>query len=390
MTAPARKRRGGPLVALGAIMVFWVAGRVTVLGLEAPGDQDPFGAMQAGKIAGLASPLGKASTRPELFPEPALLDSPGILESAPAYRAPMAPPLARPIKPAPYASAGAHSAPEPAAVSPVPVNIASGHQLAWMAALSRMPLPVGLTEASPQALAAPVPFTPAPFASAGRKDNPSRWSADGWLFLRQGSGGALVAGAAPASYGASQVGAVLRYRLAPASRRAPQAYLRLAAALDRPADKEAAAGLSLRPLAALPLRAMAELRVSDQSGATRLRPAALVVTEIQPIDLPHQVRAEFYGQAGYVGGRNSTAFADGQARLDRPVASLGKAQLRAGAGAWGGAQKGAARLDLGPSASLGLPIGETGSARLGLDWRMRVAGDARPGSGVALTLSAGF
>ena len=135
---------------------------------------------------------------------------------------------------------------------------------------------------------------------------------------------------------------------------------------------------------------MAELRLSDQSGATRLRPAALLVTELAPIDLPHETRAEFYGQAGYVGGRNATAFADGQARVDKRIAQFGGAELRAGAGAWAGAQKGAARLDAGPSAVLGLPFGTSGSARLGLDWRMRVAGDARPGSGVALTLSAGF
>jgi hypothetical protein len=135
---------------------------------------------------------------------------------------------------------------------------------------------------------------------------------------------------------------------------------------------------------------MAELRLSDQAGATRLRPAALLVTELQPIVLAHEARAEFYGQAGYVGGREATLFADGQARIDRHIVQIGRAELRGGAGAWAGAQKGAARLDAGPSAVLGVPVGERGSARLGLDWRMRVAGDARPGSGLALTLSAGF
>lgn len=183
---------------------------------------------------------------------------------------------------------------------------------------------------------------------------------------------------------------MLRYRLAPQSPHRPEAYLRLSSALNSPADKDAAVGLSARPVAALPLRAMAELRLSERSGTARLRPAALLVTELAPIDMPHETRAEFYGQAGYVGGRNATAFADGQARVDKRIAQFGGAELRAGAGAWAGAQKGAARLDAGPSAALGLPFGTSGSARLGLDWRMRVAGDARPGSGLALTLSAGF
>ncbi len=269
---------------------------------------------------------------------------------------------------------------------PLSVSAAAGHQLMWMAALSRLPLPAGFGIAQPAMKAAPVPFYP---ADASR-DGSRRWSADGWLLLRGGSGGSLAAGGAPATLGASQAGAVVRYRLSQASQHRPQIYARLSSALNRPADREAAVGLSARPVPKLPLRALAELRLSDQSGGTHLRPAALVHTELQPVDLPHRTRAEFYGQAGYVGGRNATAFADGQARLDRHVADIGKAELRLGAGAWAGAQKGAARLDAGPSATLGVPVGQGGAARLGLDWRLRVAGDAEPGSGVALTLTAGF
>ena len=67
----------------------------------------------------------------------------------------------------------------------------------------------------------------------------------------------------------------------------------------------------------------------------------------------------------------------------------GKAQLRLGAGAWGGAQDGAKRLDLGPSASFDLPVGRV-NTRLSADYRFRVAGDAAPGSGAAVTFSAGF
>jgi hypothetical protein len=113
-------------------------------------------------------------------------------------------------------------------------------------------------------------------------------------------------------------------------------------------------------------------------------------TEMPPVNLPLGTRAEFYGQAGYVGGNFATAFADGQVRIDRRIIHLGRGELRAGGSAWGGAQKGASRLDVGPTATLGMPLGGTAGARLALDWRFRIAGNAMPTSGPALTLSAGF
>jgi hypothetical protein len=56
---------------------------------------------------------------------------------------------------------------------------------------------------------------------------------------------------------------------------------------------------------------------------------------------------------------------------------------------WGGAQKHAERLDVGPSVAASFRIGEANS-RLALDYRFRVAGNAEPMSGPALTFSAGF
>jgi hypothetical protein len=121
-----------------------------------------------------------------------------------------------------------------------------------------------------------------------------------------------------------------------------------------------------------------------------LRPAVLVVTGLRPVALPLGLRGEAYGQAGYVGGRFATGFADGQLRLDHRVVKLGKADVRFGGGAWGGIQKGASRVDAGPTLTVGQPLGGPASIRLGADWRFRVAGKAAPGSGPAVTLSAGF
>jgi hypothetical protein len=116
----------------------------------------------------------------------------------------------------------------------------------------------------------------------------------------------------------------------------------------------------------------------------------MVVSEFPPVPLPAGLRGEAYAQAGYVGGRDATAFADGQLRIDRRIARAGSFELRAGGGAWAGVQRGASRVDVGPTASIGTQAPGGGSLRVGVDWRIRVAGNASPGSGAALTLSAGF
>ena len=72
-------------------------------------------------------------------------------------------------------------------------------------------------------------------------------------------------------------------------------------------------------------------------------------------------------------------------RLWNPIAK----KLSVGTGVWAGGQRNVTRLDLGPHADFSVPLGEK-TARVALDWRVRVAGDARPKSGVAITLSTSF
>ncbi len=216
----------------------------------------------------------------------------------------------------------------------------------------------------------------------------SRWSADGWLLLRRDTTTPILSGRP--SYGRSQAGAVIRYNLAPASLIRPLAYLRVSAALAGAREQEVAAGVSARPLAGLPLRVAVEARVGETARGTRVRPAAYGVTELPPLELPFGARAEAYLQAGYVGGEYATAFVDGQVRADRQIARLGSAELHAGVGAWGGAQKDSARLDIGPTAAVGFRLSSGVRARVAADYRFRIAGDAAPASGPALTVSAGF
>ncbi len=216
-----------------------------------------------------------------------------------------------------------------------------------------------------------------------------RWHLDGWVAWRSGSGlPSAASGARPASYGGTQAGAIARFDLASGAHR-PAVHVRATYAPDRPRQSEIAAGAGLRPLGGLPVRVMGELRATRAEGRTEVRPAMLAVSELAPMLLPLGMTGEGYAQAGWIGGRYSTAFVDGQARVTRAMATVGPARLRIGAGVWGGAQKFAERVDVGPTVALDLATGPVG-ARLSLDYRVHVAGDATPGDGLALTLSTGF
>lgn len=220
-----------------------------------------------------------------------------------------------------------------------------------------------------------------------------RWNVDSWVLLRP-SGGIAAQAPGQAAYGASQAGAVLRYHLGSGAGPAPFIYLRGSAAIGAPGrDREVALGLGVRPVARLPVRLLAEARLQDGAAAPlRLRPVVAAVTELPWQALPAGFRGEIYGQGGYAGGRNATAFFDVQAVADRPVPAVlpASADLRIGAGVWAGGQKDAMRLDTGPRLSVRLDNVGRVPLRLAVDWRVRLAGNARPGSGPALTLASSF
>lgn len=232
------------------------------------------------------------------------------------------------------------------------------------------------------ALASPLPIAPPP--------KPRRWSADTWAMLRKDGAGPLPNGLMPSTYGASQAGAVLRYRLSLKSRMRPTVYLRTTSSMGMMRETAAAFGVSARPIPSIPVIAAVEGRMVDQAGNRRIQAAAMAVTEFAPFRLPLGLRGEAYAQGGYVGGQYATPFIDGQLRVDRGLVSVGNIEARVGGGVWGGMQKGASRLDAGPGATVAFPLGRGTSGRVALDWRFRVAGDAAPGSGPAVTLSAGF
>jgi hypothetical protein len=376
-------RPGEPLLVLMLIVGGWFAMRVMLW-------QSPFELPRPAEIlravARPASLVGKA--------HPAV-GAPASGKLAPsAVPGPTDAPVAEPL-PAPWLTADTPDVPAPTAIETPPARQIVGQQLLLAAAFAHLELPPeiaayfissgGAPSAPALADNSPRPLVPATTRPAG---SAARWTGDAWLLLRDGSSGPIAAG--EPSYGRSQAGAVLRYRLAPSSGHRPMAYVRTTRALSGPRESEVAAGLSARPLAGVPLRVAGEVRVSDEPAGREVRPAAFAVTELPPAKLPLGLRGEAYAQAGYVGGHYATAFVDGQARFDGRVARLGRTgEVRAGGGVWGGAQKHAGRLDVGPSAAVSFRVGEAQS-RVALDYRVRVAGDAAPKSGPALTISAGF
>ena len=169
---------------------------------------------------------------------------------------------------------------------------------------------------------------------------------------------------------------------APARRRLRAERPTLTLPLRRIGGAEAAAGLDWQPSARLPVHVLAERR--QALGGEGRSAFGLTLYGGLSRDLPRGFRINAYGQAGLVGLRARDPFADGSVRVSAP---LGPIEI--GGGAWAAAQPGAARVDAGPSVSWRLP-GRAAAIRLQADWRFRLAGEAAPGSGPALTLAADF
>ena len=209
---------------------------------------------------------------------------------------------------------------------------------------------------------------------------PSRWSASAWLVGRAGTG----LGAAPGSsqLGGSQAGLRVAWLVWPERRLAT--FARVVTPL-RGKGAEASLGVEWQPTRA-PVRFIAEQRFGLDGSPGG--PGVGVIAGFDGAVAPH-FRLESYGQAGAIRRRRTEPYADGALRATRTLAESGGVRLALGGGVWGAAQRDAARFDIGPSATLALPLGKQ-IVRLALDWRQRVAGDARPGSGLALTLGSDF
>lgn len=207
-----------------------------------------------------------------------------------------------------------------------------------------------------------------------------RWSGSAWLFARRGSGAQLATGG---TLGGSQAGLRATYRL----NNDPEPPLAVSARLYAPLEgegAEAAIGIEWKPVPGLPIRLLAERREALARDA-RSRFALLAHGGVSDRPLAGPVLLDAYGQAGIVGLRSRDLFADGALSVGVPIAE----SLRAGGALWGAVQPGAARMDLGPQMMLRIPVHHV-NLRLSAEYRFRVAGDAAPRSGPALTLASEF
>ena len=330
--------RGRPLRFVACVAIGWASARTILLW--------PDGATLPEAIEA-AFPLRAAEAAPLVAPAPA----PDHVKLAAAPTVLPAPML---IVPAPLAQRG----------DPSRINLA----MLGLVAFGReeaVGVPPGV-----------LPRVPAPPAMLPERAQPARWSASAWLVTRRGapSGGAMLGG--------DQAGLRIAYH--PGSGRIAL-FARLTAPLAS-RGKEAAAGIEWQPTNA-PVKLIAEYRAG--LDGTRGGPALGVVAGIYGVPLPLDFSLEAYGQAGAIARQRIDPFADGALRVMREVAAVGDARLALGGGAWGAAQREAARLDMGPTAVATVPVGDS-AVRVAIDWRERVAGDARPGSGPALSLGADF
>lgn len=333
--------RGRPLRFLALVSVGWVGARVAILW------------SQTGSLPAAIEALTSPSAAPASRPAPAKL--------APPPRLPLQ--AARPVRF--VATLPAQMLRRPAAITPDRDRIE-------LALLGLVQFGSPETTPDPPIAALPILALPAP----DRIDSlPDRWSASGWAVVRSGAG----LGAAPggSQLGGSQMGARLAWLAVPRARIA--LYGRVTAPL-RGKGREAALGVEWQPTRA-PVRLVAEQRfgLDGTPGGPGMGVVGGIDTQLAGF------RLEAYGQAGAIARNRAEPYADGAARLSRELTGDRRARLALGIGIWGGAQRDAQRLDIGPSATL-----SAGRLRVSLDWRQRVAGRARPGSGIALTLGGDF
>ena len=386
-------RRGGALVALGGIVASWLVLRLILWAPPFPVDALSGVATLEDNVPGInhgQRPLAEAVQTPLGPPGPHMEASLSQGSEVSSLRA-METRLS--VTPTAHQTASPRQSPlkrrDPAGTRQL-IAQASLLELGLRDEAGRKPPLSGPAIARQQAGdmgAPPAIFTPQEASEIRGTGTASPWSMDAWALWREENDSPLLSGRP--SYGRSQLGAVVRYSLAPSNSHALQIHMRGSLALEGRKEREAALGTSMRPVPGVPVRLAAEARVSETDRGTELRGAAFAVSEFPPLDLPGSLRADVYMQGGYVTGDFATPFVDGQARVTRALIRSDELLLSAGGGVWGGAQKDAQRLDLGPSAAVNFRIGPV-RGRATVDYRFRVAGDAEPASGPALTLSAGF
>lgn len=230
----------------------------------------------------------------------------------------------------------------------------------------------------PPAPTANIPVQPVSPSFIQRKQD--RLQLASWALIRGRQGVTIAPGSlAPGgTLGGSQAGARLTYILSPQI----AASVRATSPVGGGSGGEIAAGIRYTPFRSIPLSITAERRKAiGEYGGGRDAFAMFVEGGVyqQPL---WGMELDGYAQAGVVGARDRDWFADGGFTLSRPLFR----NFSGGVGVWGGVQPGLYRVDAGPRLSMRV----RNNVRIHLDWRQRVAGNALPRSGPAVTLAGDF
>ena len=277
------------------------------------------------------------------------------------------PPAAAPapaLPPRPTRLAGAFSLDDPVYYSELPP-------------LDQDPMSRIAALAGPVSRAAAIPGQSTPIMDPHKVD---RLQLATWAMLRSQQTG--IAGsrslATGGQLGASQAGARLIYNW--------NRQIALAARVSSEVGRrggEVAAGVRVRPLVNIPVWITAERRQAiGRYGGGRSAFAVFLEGGMYQRPLPWRFSFDTYVQGGVVGARSRDWFVDGALAVTRPVFR----NFSAGFGFWGSAQPGLSRVDAGPRVSMQVRK----DLKVHFDWRQKLVGNARPGSGPAITLSGDF
>jgi hypothetical protein len=237
----------------------------------------------------------------------------------------------------------------------------------------------------------------APQASAWSKDLKSltrHLSLGAFALVRNGSAGDPLA--ASPILGSSVTGASIGYTLDPLARRRIAIIGRFATgagptgSLD-PETSEAAIGVQLSPIPRANAHVAVERRFALGEFARNAWSARIAGGTGGQFHVGRFPAAwDVYGEGGVIGVSEPDLYAGAQARALIELLRTSRIRIDAGAGAWAAGQDAfvtSHRFDIGPTLAVrfdGLPMSAS------IDYRIKAAGNAEPGSGVALTIAGEF
>jgi hypothetical protein len=216
---------------------------------------------------------------------------------------------------------------------------------------------------------------PAPYREA-------RLTGAGWMFFRSNGAEGVSSGNAP-TLGGPQLGLRLNLALFSIDTLNVSGTVRASAPLGGVSGKEASAGVSISTKGVPGIRLFVERRMSiDQSASSAW--SALASYGSEKTIGRTGLKARVYGEAGVVQSRQTNPFAFTRLELVRPISQ----HLEIGMETVADAQRRAYRIDIGPVVS----AREFSHPNIVISaaWRLRAAGNAKPKSGPAITVSTSF